>query len=192
MNRKLVCGVGINDAEYSVRERIGGTRLFCQFYLKWAGMLRRCYSGDKTFKTYSECYVCDEWLTFSNFKSWMENQDWEGKHLDKDLLAAGNKVYSPETCCFISPSLNIFVRSSGALQKYDGVSFHKKFKKFEAKVRNPLTGRRESLGYYQSEAEAIAVYSAKKSIIAKSLIENERNEAVKIAVLNLFGEYKHD
>lgn len=38
----------------------------------------------------------EEWLLFSNFKSWMEQQ--EEKVLDKDLLHTHNKIYT--NCLF--------------------------------------------------------------------------------------------
>ena len=73
-------------------------------------MLQRCYSESHLVRqpTYKGCSVCEEWLTFSNFKSWMEQQDWEGKQLDKDLLVYKNKIYSPETCVFVSSVINSF------------------------------------------------------------------------------------
>lgn len=30
--------------------------------------------------------MADEWNTFSNFKNWMEKQNWEDKQLDKDII----------------------------------------------------------------------------------------------------------
>lgn len=109
---KLVCGVGINDADYPVRIRShikqDGTFLDewrCPFYTKWQKMLSRCYgkyNKSQKFNSYDQVEVCQEWLRFSNFKSWMEKQDWESKELDKDLLSGESKIYSPETCCFIS------------------------------------------------------------------------------------------
>jgi len=114
--RSSVYGIGINDADYRVvkQECINGKSRqtwMCPFYRKWKDMLKRCYSKrfHESRPTYKGCTVCEEWLTFSNFKSWMEKQDWEGKHLDKDLLIEDNKVYSPETCIFISPEVNTFI-----------------------------------------------------------------------------------
>lgn len=103
---RKVQGVGIMDADYIVDVREywveNGKRKSrlvwsCPFHRKWSDMLVRCYSPKRLEyrQSYAGCYVCDEWLTFSNFKSWMEKQDWEGKHLDKDLLQTGSKVYSP-------------------------------------------------------------------------------------------------
>ncbi|MFW9603103.1 MAG: hypothetical protein ACMV1B_12410 [Prevotella sp.] len=111
MNKRIF-GVGINDATYKTRIRtktkgIEKTLWECPFYKRWVSMLNRVYNSSKSkCPTYEGCSVCEEWLTFSNFKAWMEQQDWEGKHLDKDLLVYNNKVYSPETCIFIPASLN--------------------------------------------------------------------------------------
>jgi hypothetical protein len=43
------------------------------------------------------------------FKKWMEQQDWDGKCLDKDIIAPGSKLYSPETCAFVLKATNLFV-----------------------------------------------------------------------------------
>ena len=64
-NRSLICGVGVNDANYAT----SGKRM-CPFYRRWINMLERCYSEKFQEKnpTYRGCSVCEEWLTFSNFK----------------------------------------------------------------------------------------------------------------------------
>ena len=69
--RKLVYGVGINDADYVVNPTVGGRRVICRFYQSWLCMLTRCYSV-KSLKSHPEyvgCSVCDEWLAFSAFKA---------------------------------------------------------------------------------------------------------------------------
>lgn len=78
---KLVYGVGINDADYPTtqREKVNGEWKItwrCLYYDRWVSMLTRCYSSKCHEKqpTYKGCSVCDEWLTFSNFRKWMEQQ----------------------------------------------------------------------------------------------------------------------
>ena len=97
-------GVGINDAEYKVKYGTGKDRITCPYYARWQSMIMRCHSKKYHVKnpTYIGCTVIAEWLVFSVFKEWMEGYQWEGLSLDKDLLVQGNKVYSPETCLFIS------------------------------------------------------------------------------------------
>lgn len=96
---KLVLGVGINDVP-NVRQTTA--------YRYWFTMLRRCYEKkyqDK-YPTYKECSVCDEWLTFSNFKKWFDENYVEGYQLDKDLMHKCAKVYSPENCNFVPQYIN--------------------------------------------------------------------------------------
>lgn len=107
-NRKPVYGHGVNDADYVTCSTVNGKRVMCPIYRSWTNMLERCY-GEKYQErrpTYIGCTVCNEWLTFSVFKSWMVTQDWTGKELDKDIRIKGNKTYSPETCCFVTTKEN--------------------------------------------------------------------------------------
>lgn len=103
----MVRGVGINDESHKVKS--------CQYYRTWERMLQRCYSKEhlKRFPTYIDCVVDPSWIYFSNFKKWMESQDWNGKQLDKDLLVSGNRIYGPETCVFVSSRANKLMMKCG-------------------------------------------------------------------------------
>ena len=115
MPRKLVAGVGTNDADYPIEyiDSCSGEnmRVVCQFYIKWHSMICRCYNEGylKKRPSYEQCIVCDEWLIFSNFRRWMENEKWEGRELDKDLKFCGNCLYSPDTCLFLPREVNGFL-----------------------------------------------------------------------------------
>jgi len=107
--RSLVYGVGINDSIHNAQINKNNKIIWrCPFYGRWENMLRRCYSSryHKTKPSYIGCSVCPEWLYFSKFCLWMQSQKWEGMALDKDLLVKGNKVYGPDTCCFIPGAIN--------------------------------------------------------------------------------------
>ena len=67
-------------------------------------MLYRCYASNAP--CYKGCTVSEEWHHFSNFKKWMESRSWEGKHLDKDILVPGNKVYGEKFCLLVTRDLN--------------------------------------------------------------------------------------
>ena len=97
MKNKLVYGHGINDLKHI--KGIGKTKA----YKIWNAMLRRAYSPKwhERFPTYIGCSVCDEWLTFSNFKNWFDDNYIEDYQIDKDLLNHDNKQYSPEFCIFV-------------------------------------------------------------------------------------------
>ena len=123
---KLTYGVGVNDLGYRVHvteelAKNGGKRIQkyvfrCKYYAAWKNMLERCYS--KKFlerkPSYTGTSVCREWLYASEFKKWMEQQDWHGKCLDKDIIVPGSKLYSPETCAFVLNATNSFVTASDA------------------------------------------------------------------------------
>ena len=165
---KLVFGVGINDAGYVVQIKetvfhVQGKRKRklvweCPFYRKWTDMLKRCYSEYYQSKcpTYKDCFVTDEWLTFSNFKVWMEQQDWEGKQLDKDILFPNNKIYSPEACVFVDARVNLFIieRAAGRGEWPIGVHLDKRDRKFGARCSSVVTGKQESLGCFKTPEEA--------------------------------------
>ena len=95
--KKLKYGVGINDLDGYEKT---------QMYRIWDCMLSRCYENGDGAATYKDCYVCEEWLRISNFKKWYDENHVEGYHLDKDLLVKGNKIYSPQTCCFLPKEIN--------------------------------------------------------------------------------------
>lgn len=108
--RRLIHRVGVNDSDYNILITKNNKIIWrCPFYVKWYDMLKRCYSSKlhKQYPTYIGCSVCPEWRYFSKFRLWMENQNWKGMALDKDILVKGNQVYSPDTCCFIPTAINV-------------------------------------------------------------------------------------
>lgn len=108
-------------------------------YNIWRMMLRRCYQSEisKSYKTYEECYVCDEWHCFSNFLKWHNENYYEINgveiQLDKDILVKGNQVYSPNTCVYAPMDINELFKVSRSSRKYpQGVFYHKRDKRFMA------------------------------------------------------------
>ena len=179
-NNPLVFGVGINDSNYPVTQYTrenGKAKLtwVCPFYRAWKNMLNRCYGSSYQVKrpSYKGCQVCTEWLTFSNFKTWMISQDWRNKNLDKDLLIQGNKIYSPETCIFVDHIVNSFVLDSAKSRgKYPlGVNWNTESRKFLSRCRNPFTGKSDHLGYFEDESEAHLAWKKRKHELACQLAE---------------------
>ena len=182
MTRKLVFGVGINDSDCAVSKCVNGKQVVSQFYRKWANMLNRCYSDkyQKTRPTYAGCTVCDEWLVFSNFKSWMQKQDWQGKVLDKDIIVSGNKIYSPETCAFVESSVNNFITDSSAARGgcMIGVFFCNTHKKFVSKCNNPFLRKLEQIGYFSDELSAHLAWKKRKHELACQLANMQSDNRV--------------
>lgn len=207
---KLIYGIGINDAGYMVKveeelPKFNGKRKRrvlwkYPYYTKWSEMLRRCYSETNLIKnpTYKDCTVCNEWHLFSNFKSWMETQDWEEKDLDKDLLLYKNKIYSPDTCCFISSSINKFLtRSDKSRGEHPiGVSCQKIFveeklpKPFKAQIS--ISSSRGYLGCFASPEEAHRVWQKAKAALAFDLSLEQTDERVKQGLIRVYEKILSD
>ena len=90
-----------------------------KYYETWKGMLRRCYSNKyhKKEPTYKNCEVYEEWLLFSNFKKWYDENYYQIDNdlmcLDKDILHKGNKIYNPNDCVFVNRIINnLFTKSN--------------------------------------------------------------------------------
>lgn len=189
---KLVAGVGINDADYCVNTsaKINGKYVKtwrCPYYEVWRNMLTRCYSTHNTSYVFNE--VCEEWHTFSNFKSWMETQDWEGKDLDKDLLIKGNKVYSEDACMFIPPNINKFLQNAFLNKREGGVKgyyFDSRRNKYTAQCSDPFTGKLIHCGCFNSENEANLAWLTKKHEYACQLAELQSDPRVSELLRNFY------
>jgi len=169
-HRKIMFGVGINDAPYQTRPTVNGKQVTCYYYRIWTGLLQRCYSLNfqKSHPTYTGCSVTAEWHSFMNFRKWMKAQDWEGKHLDKDIQYPGNKMYGPKTCLFISRKINnLFIKSETFRGDCPpGVHLDKVRNLFIASIN--LFGKRKTIGRYSSKKAASAAYrKAKRSHVLR-------------------------
>lgn len=198
---KLVHGVGINDADYNVYEygsALDGIRKCiwsCPFYTTWRSMLARCYSTkyQAMFPTYNGCSTVVAWHRFSTFRAWMERQDWEDNVLDKDILISNNKIYSPETCVFVSPQTNTFILENPKKRgDYPvGVFYHTRDQKYVAKCQAVNSNKRKHLGYYDTPEEAHAAWLTFKLEQAYILAEQQTDERVARALIHRYENYNY-
>lgn len=106
--QKLVLGLGIyhkGKFQGSIDNR--DTRE----YTLWYNMIRRCVPGGEVQQkntSYLGCTIHQDFIHFQDFAEWCQNQIGFDKKwvLDKDIIIQGNKVYGPETCCFVPESIN--------------------------------------------------------------------------------------
>lgn len=163
--RSLVFGVGDNDADYKVYPTINGKQVKCPFYRVWENMLQRCYSEEyqRRRPTYLNCTVSDDWHSFMIFRGWMEKQNWQGMHLDKDILVEGNKIYAPKYCRFVSRAINALLVDKGrARGEYPiGVYMDKRNGRFEAHCS--VIGKGKHLGYFDTPTDAHNAWRAAKA-----------------------------
>ena len=161
--RKIICGIAINDAAGIVYDT--------DAYKAWLNMIKRCYDAKTLARrpNYTGCQVCDEWLRFSNFQLWYNENCKPGYQIDKDILIKGNKLYSPETCLGVPSRINaLFISARSVRGKYPiGVCRH--YKKYEAQI-NYGSGS-VSLGDYSSPEEAFLVYKRAKERYIKQLAQ---------------------
>lgn len=143
-------------------------------YEIWHNMLQRCYDEryKEKYPTYKECTVCDEWKFYKNFKDWYEENYYEmdNQHmtLDKDILAKGNKIYSPETCVFVPQNINsLFTKSDAKRGEYPiGVDWHRANQVYQTRCRvfnvKTLKNNSKYLGCYNTPQEAFDTYKKAK------------------------------
>lgn len=157
--KELIYGHGINDL-YQISKK----GVHDQAYKIWLRILERCFSEKyhKKKKTYSECTLHSDWLLYSNFKRWFEdpvNGYKEGYHIDKDVLLKGNKMYGPDTCCFLPNEINVLFQEYNISREYPrGVSVHKNC----ITVRISRYGKTKEFGGFKSIEEASEFYKKLK------------------------------
>jgi len=186
---KLVCGVGKNDYEGNIKYN----KVKIQSYHTWEQMLKRCYGTKFKEKnqTYKDCCVCEEWLSFSNFKEWFDENYIEGYALDKDILVKGNKLYSPQTCCFVPIEINSLLTKTQKLRGDCpiGVHFRKDNQKYFAYTSKK--GERVNIGCFDNAVDAFNAYKAKKEEIIKEIAtEYFNNGKIAEKVYNALMNYQ--
>jgi len=109
-NSPMVYGAGyLGQGEHKAHKNGEKTKE----YILWKDMIKRVYDSKYHEKSpsYKECRVSEEWLCFQNFcndikelkgyKEWLNSAPRE-YCLDKDLKVKNNKLYSKDTCVFIT------------------------------------------------------------------------------------------
>lgn len=177
---KLSYDHGINDLDEQVVFSHKGKGID-PAYRKWCGMLERCYSAKWHEKkpTYKDCSVSDEWLFFSNFKKWFDENNIKGYVLDKDILQKNNKVYSKETCVFVPEYINsLFIKKDAVRGKYP-IGVTKSYKRFSACFS--IKNKRKELGTFPTPEVAFSAYKKGKEGYIKDVAKEYygRNEICK-------------
>lgn len=170
---KSVCGLGYVGVGRYKPSRKGVESII---YITWRSMINRCYSPTqlRNAPTYNDVTVCEEWFNFQVFAEWFEPRYEKGLALDKDILTSGNRLYSPDTCCLVPPSINsIFNHESANGNTPMGVDIIKprsgKDVKFKSRIYR--SGKTVTLGTFDSKDEASDAYKrAKEDDIVSELI----------------------
>lgn len=168
MDKKAtVAGVGILDIKM-----VDCDGNVLKTYTIWKSMIQRCFSDKikKLHPTYIDVTVCDEWKYFSKFDEWYTKNvilDW---HLDKDLLSPKDKIYSPNTCCFLPREINGMIQSHQNGKHSGGVAYYTKNKKYVARTSGcKLPNKKRFIGMFDTEEDARKAYCSEKESRLKSL-----------------------
>lgn len=170
-----VCGVGYNGiGKHIVSIKGKDTKK----HRVWCDMIKRCYSKNRQVKqpTYIPCTVDVRWHNFQVFGDWYDEFYVEGFELDKDIRMKGNKIYSPETCCFVSKEINgLFIKSNKTRGKYPiGVHYDKKSKKFVAQIS--INSERNKIDDFNTPEEAFYAYKIEKETYIKLIANKWRGQ----------------
>lgn len=165
---KLAYGVGYLG-EGTFKTCIGGE--FLKSYMKWRGILNRCYNKINQEKqpTYKGCTVTTEWHNYQIFAKWFEENYIEGFELDKDILIKNNKVYSPETCCFVPKEINSMLTNRKSNKGKYPVGVNKRKCRFESRVNTKE--ERVYLGLFSTPEEAFQAYKIAKEKYIKEVAD---------------------
>ena len=148
-------------------------------YTTWCNLIRRVHSEKSLLKnpTYKEISLCEEWYNFQNFGDWFEDnynpETMQGWELDKDILVKGNKIYSPETCCFVPQEINkLFIKSNKSRGEYP-IGVHKTKNKFLAQS---YSKNKRYLGSFNSVEEAFQAYKIAKKLYIKEVADKWKGQ----------------
>lgn len=168
MTAKLMHGFGFNSKREH-KTQIDGK--VTRAYQAWRDMFRRCYSlkFHKISPVYMGCKVDERFHDFQDFADWFyespySNADYD---LDKDILIPRNKIYSPETCCFIPQELNKLLTDHRSARGVcpQGVYYHKPTSKYLARMK--YNGKSRHLGLFDCPQEAHQAYKKTKEAYVK-------------------------
>lgn len=167
-----VHGVGVNDYNGTV---VNNGKVL-KSYQVWNCMLNRCYNKKHHIKhpSYANCTVCGEWLYFSNFKEWFDENYVEGYHLDKDILIKGNRIYSQETCCFVPREINNIIENAKAMRGKTPMGVLERCGRYLSYVR--VNGKRIYLGTFDTIEQAFEIMKERKEMYIKDLAKKYYND----------------
>jgi hypothetical protein len=145
-------------------------------YTTWKNILTRCYDENFQLKqpTYIGCTVDKRWHNFQIFAEWYEKNYIDDWQIDKDILIKGNKIYGPDTCCFVPEEINkLFSKSEASRGKFPiGVynrnnTYYTQIQKFNKLIY---------LGTYNSIDKTFEIYKIEKEKYIKEVAEIWKNK----------------
>ena len=194
--KRLVYGIGINDVDALTMWMENGKRVRDPYYSMWQRILERCYSPKfkKRFPAYIGCTIHPDWHRFSKFKEWIDNQpqkDWRDLYIDKDLRVKGNRVYGPDTCCFLTNMENNIFRPSIVplgMGRYKKYSTKISWESISQILRS--NGISAYLGCYTTKEEAEVVAGRESIRRIMEVVNANSHQFIREAMMRWVDEWK--
>lgn len=186
--KKFVYGFGIPDSPVPIQQYVNSAdgltrkKMTIPEYKDWSDMLKRALSYD--FKMEVKCYdkvtVSEDFRRFSSYYTWVhevqQNPDWKSCQLDKDILSPTDaKIYSPETCAYVTNKTNGFFTS----KDINSLLFTPNSKGIiTLSMSTPFSNKNIDLGKFDNQDEARIAWKEGKHQIALKLAEIEKDPRV--------------
>lgn len=144
-------------------------------YNTWSGIIKRSYSKitQERQPSYKNCLVDERWHNYQVFGDWFEENynpeymmDWA---LDKDILVKGNKIYSPETCCFVPREINNLFLKTDASRGKSPIGVVERYNGFQVFISKSM--KRIPIGTYKTVEEAFQAYKTAKEVYIKEIAD---------------------
>ena len=110
----------------------------------------------------------------------MIKQDWNGNQLDKDVIIPDNKLYSPETCMFVSPQVNSLLNTRDASRGKWPIGVCNVRNRFLAKIS--LYGKVKHLGHFDNPAQASDAYIIAKIQNIREIAAQQKDQTIRIGL----------
>lgn len=166
------CNIGyMGDGKYSIHH---------PSYKTWLYMIRRCYDKNSPHynPTYNDCTVCNEWHNFQNFAKWYEENYYEipgeKMNLDKDILTKGNKMYSPDTCCFVPSLINNAISKTNSKRGSCPAGVRYRYNKYISSIK--IKDKTIQIGTFNNIEDAFNAYKNYKENHIKSIADYYRDK----------------
>ena len=178
----MPCGFGFNSKKfnYPANKVVEGKGLRnLPEYDAWCRMFGRCYNPKELEKrpSYVGCSVKDSWMDYQDFASFWHTDPFrkESWQLDKDILFRDNKVYGPDTCCFIPLDLNCLLtnRKMHRGNTLIGTTLQNGFYFTQC---SDGSGTQVYLGQYKTAEEGFFVYKSFKESVIKERAEKWKSQ----------------
>lgn len=178
---RLIHGVGFYDSNEPTQITKNGKVIINKAYQVWYNMLKKCYGKNSS----GEVSVAYEWLTYTNFKNWYDDNYRENCKLNNTLFGDGS-IYSKHTTVFLDKVVTYLIRDTSYVGDSKGLGKQKHSEKYHVRCNNPLTCEQEHVGYFLDLEVAKAEWLLRKRKIARKIADLQTDDRVKNAILNYF------